>query len=90
MKLIKHLNAIGLCLAALTPLATAQVPSLDARVDIDIVERDLSEVVQYLREKSGANLVILAGGTRRSRRSSCRTCIGVTPWTTPRSLRGAW
>ena len=65
MKLIKHLNAIGLCLAALTPLATAQVPSLDARVDIDIVERDLSEVVQYLREKSGANLVILAGGDEK-------------------------
>ncbi len=62
MKLINRLNAIGLCLAALTPLANAQVPSLDARVDIDIVERDLSEVVQYLREKSGANLVILAGG----------------------------
>jgi len=62
VKLINRLNAIGLCLAALTPLANAQVPSLDARVDIDIVERDLSEVVQYLREKSGANLVILAGG----------------------------
>ena len=31
-----------------SPLANAQVPSLDARVDIDIVERDLSEVVQYL------------------------------------------
>ncbi len=65
MKLINRLNAIGLCLAALTPLANAQVPSLDARVDIDIVERDLSEVVQYLREKSGANLVILAGGDEK-------------------------
>ncbi|MBL6756789.1 MAG: hypothetical protein ISQ11_10295 [Planctomycetes bacterium] len=65
MKLINRLNAIGLCLAALTPLASAQVPSLDARVDIDIVERDLSEVVQYLREKSGANIVVLEGGDRK-------------------------
>ena len=65
MKLINSLNAIGLCLAALTPLASAQVPSLDARVDIDIVERDLSEVVQYLREKSGANIVVLEGGERK-------------------------
>lgn len=65
MKIINRLNAIGLCLAALTPLASAQVPSLDARVDIDIVERDLSEVVQYLREKSGANIVVLEGGDRK-------------------------
>jgi len=65
VKLINSLNAIGLCLAALTPLASAQVPSLDARVDIDIVERDLSEVVQYLREKSGANIVVLEGGERK-------------------------
>jgi len=65
VKLINRLNAIGLCLAALTPLASAQVPSLDARVDIDIVERDLSEVVQYLREKSGANIVVLEGGDRK-------------------------
>lgn len=65
MKLINRLIAIGLCLAALSPLASAQVPSLDARVDIDIVERDLSEVVQYLREKSGANIVVLEGGDRK-------------------------
>ena len=65
MKIINSLNAIGLCLAALTPLASAQVPSLDARVDIDIVERDLSEVVQYLREKSGANIVVLEGGDEK-------------------------
>jgi len=65
VKIINSLNAIGLCLAALTPLASAQVTSLDARVDIDIVERDLSEVVQYLREKSGANIVVLEGGDEK-------------------------
>ena len=62
VKLINKLVPLGLCLAALSPVASAQVPSLDARVDIDIVERDLSEVVQYLREKSGANIVVLEGG----------------------------
>lgn len=65
VKLINKLVPLGLCLAALSPVASAQVPSLDARVDIDIVERDLSEVVQYLREKSGANIVVLEGGDRQ-------------------------
>ena len=58
VKLINKLIPLGLCLAALTPVASAQVPSLDARVDLDIVERDLSEVIQFLREKSGANIVL--------------------------------
>jgi len=65
VNLLNKLIALGLCLTALTPLASAQVPSLDARVDIDIVKKDLAEVVQYLREKSGANIVVLEGGDRK-------------------------
>jgi type IV pilus assembly protein PilQ len=49
------------------PAAAAQVPSLDSRVDLNIVERDLSQVVQYLRDRSGANIVIIEGGDRKVR-----------------------
>lgn len=47
---------------SLAPEATAQVPSLDARVSLNVVEQPLSEVVQFLRDRSGANIVILEGG----------------------------
>ena len=50
----------GLALGS-SSLASAQAPSLDARVSLDIVEQPLSEVVKYLRDRSGANVVILDG-----------------------------
>jgi len=50
-----------------TTTAEAQVPSLDARVNMNVVEQDLSQVVQFLRERSGANIVILAGGENKVR-----------------------
>lgn len=37
----------------------AQAPSADARVNLDVVEQPLSEVVQFLRDRSSANIVIL-------------------------------
>jgi type IV pilus assembly protein PilQ len=43
------------------------VPSLDARVSHNIIERDLVQVVQELRERSGANIVLLEGGTEKVR-----------------------
>lgn len=52
-------------LAACTCLAApfdAQVPVADARVDLRVAERTLEEVVQYLREVSGHNLVVVDGG----------------------------
>ena len=49
------------------PAAEAQVPSLDARVNLDVVENDLSLVVQVLRDLSGANIVILEGGDQKVR-----------------------
>ena len=40
----------------------AQVPIPDARVSLRVDNRSLSEVVQYLREQSGYNLVVVEGG----------------------------
>lgn len=57
-----------LCGAALSMLwssaALAQAPSLDARVSLNIADQELAQVVQYLRERSGANIVLLEGGDR--------------------------
>jgi type IV pilus assembly protein PilQ len=53
--------------AALALPAAAQVPSLDARVSLNVVEQDLSQVVQYLRDRSGANIVVLKGGQNKVR-----------------------
>ena len=56
-----------LALVALAVPSLAQVPSLDARVNVNVVEQDLAKVVQYLRDRSGANIVILEGGERMVR-----------------------
>ena len=42
--------------------AIAQVPSLDARITLNVEERELSQIVQHLRDRSGANLVVIQGG----------------------------
>lgn len=67
VKLFKTLFSSAALIAGLTPLAAAQVPSLDARVSLNIIERDLAQVVQELRERSGANIVLLEGGTEKVR-----------------------
>ena len=67
MNPLRTLIALAASAAALMPAAEAQVPSLDARVDLDIVENDLSLVVQVLRDLSGANIVILEGGDQKVR-----------------------
>jgi len=53
------LLALTLAFAGLSSAALSQVPSLDARVNLNVVEQDLSLVVQCLRDCSGANIVIL-------------------------------
>lgn len=65
MKPLATLIAFVACAATFMPAASAQVPSLDARVDLDIVDKDLSLVVQLLRGRSGANIVILEGGDNK-------------------------
>ena len=62
------LQLIGaLALVGLAAPSLAQVPSLDARVNMNVVEQDLTKVVQYLRDRSGANIVIIEGGERMVR-----------------------
>lgn len=46
----------------LSGLAAAQQP--DARVTLRVEGRTLSEVVQYLREQSGSNIVVLGGADK--------------------------
>ena len=60
---------VSACIAVfgLASAAAAQVPSLDARVSLNFVERELSQVVQELRDRSGANIVLLEGGTEKVR-----------------------
>ncbi|MDA1264388.1 MAG: hypothetical protein O2816_04840, partial [Planctomycetota bacterium] len=64
---MKFQSLIPLALVALAAPAFAQVPSLDARVNMNVVEQDLSQVVQYLRDRSGANIIIFDGGDRKVR-----------------------
>ena len=60
-KVIGLLSAVGALLSAASP-AAAQVATPDAHVSLRVEERALSEVVQYLREQSGNNIVVLEGG----------------------------
>jgi len=65
VRTIQKLVLSATFVAGLAPLAAAQVPSLDARVSLQITERDLSQIVQELRDKSGANIVLLEGGDQK-------------------------
>ena len=59
-------RAFPLILAlALSAPALAQVPSLDARLRLNVVDEPLSEVVRTLRRYSGANIIVLEGGDVR-------------------------
>ena len=51
-----------LLLLSAAPTVRAQVPSMDARVSINVVEQELSQIVQHLRDASGANVVVVEGG----------------------------
>jgi len=66
---VKTVKAL-FCAAALAVLSApvaAQVPSLDARVSFNVAEQDLYQIVQHLRDRSGANIVILEGGENKVR-----------------------
>lgn len=59
---MKHKNLIvasALALALFAGGASAQAPSLDARVDLRIADRSVEDVVSFLRERSGANIVVI-------------------------------
>ena len=56
----KAVAALALCVGT----AGAQGVGLDARVDLRVEQRDLADVVQYLRERSGANIVLMNQGEK--------------------------
>ena len=53
---------LSVIVALLFMLAPAQGQISDARISLRVEGRELSEVVQYLREQSGHNLVVVEGG----------------------------
>ncbi len=62
MKTGKRILGAALVLFGAFPAASAQMSVPDARVSLRVDSRQLSEVVQYLREQSGYNIVVLEGG----------------------------
>jgi len=57
----KRFLGVVLALFGLLCVANSQSSVADARVSLRVNERQLSEVVQYLREQSGFNIVVLEG-----------------------------
>jgi type II secretory pathway component GspD/PulD (secretin) len=71
-------NALAvLALPFLTAVATAQAPNLDARVNLSVADKPLEDVVAYLRERSGANIVVIdpAEDTGRAKISDARITL---------------
>lgn len=66
MKIVKAFK-VAAALALWASPVVAQVPSLDARVSLNVVEQDLAQIVQHLRDRSGANIVIVEGGENKVR-----------------------
>ena len=62
MNVPKQLLGAVLAAFCLGAALEAQVPVPDARVDLRVEGRSLAEVVQYLREQSGTNIVVVDGG----------------------------
>jgi type IV pilus assembly protein PilQ len=62
MKTGKRILGAALALFGALSAASAQMSIPDARVSLRVESRQLSEVVQYLREQSGYNIVVLEGG----------------------------
>lgn len=57
----KFLIGVALALTLTAGTAAAQSVGRDARVNLRVEGRALSDIVQYLREQSGANIVVLEG-----------------------------
>ncbi|MEZ5978898.1 MAG: hypothetical protein R3F34_11835 [Planctomycetota bacterium] len=58
----RFLIAAIAAIVTLCGTARAQAPDMDARVSIRVDGRQLQEVVDFLRDRSGANIVVLQGG----------------------------
>jgi type IV pilus assembly protein PilQ len=55
----KTILIAALALPLLGLAAAAQAPSLDARVNLNVADQTLEDVVSYLRARSGANIVLI-------------------------------
>ena len=56
------LRTVAVAALLTPPSILAQAASPDARVSLNVEDRELLEVVNVLRDRSGANIVVLAGG----------------------------
>lgn len=59
MKMTKSLLLAALVLPLIGGPAAAQVPSVDARVTLNIADKSLEEIVKSLRDRSASNIVII-------------------------------
>ena len=60
MKLANRvLGVLALLTATFSPVAEGQVRSMDALVSLRAVDQPLTDVVQFLRDRSGANIVVI-------------------------------
>lgn len=75
--------SLAMALPLLASAAFAQAPSLDARVNLNIADRSLEDVVAELRARSGANIVVIDHPTDEKKRiSDKRVTIELSdvPW----------
>ena len=57
---MKKLLLLAACLfGAVLPEAQAQVPNRDARISLNLAERTREDIVQHVRDRSGANIEII-------------------------------
>lgn len=61
MRILSKTGCALVLAGVLAPLSAAQVPSQEARVTLNLAERPLETIVEYLRERSGANIEIIDG-----------------------------
>jgi len=82
MKSMKFLAAVLAAVPLTAVGAFAQAPSLDARVNLNIADRSLEDVVSELRARSGANIVVIDPANPDHKISDKRVTIELTnvPW----------
>lgn len=82
MKKSMKFLSLALALPLVASAAAAQAPSLDARVNLNIADRSLEDVVAELRARSGANIVVIDPQDESKRISDKRVTIELNdvPW----------
>lgn len=82
MKKSMKFLSLALALPLVATAAAAQAPSLDARVNLNIADRSLEDVVAELRARSGANIVVIDPADAEKKISDKRVTIELNdvPW----------